>query len=203
MNKRYFEETLSFYNENAEEFTRTTKDVEFSEIQEKFLQYLQDGAYILDFGCGSGRDSKAFLEKGYRVHSIDGSKELCEIATKLTGQMVEQKLFQEFDEVNQYDGVWACSSILHLTRDDLVDVLVRIKRALKENGYLYTSFKYGDFEGVRHGRYFINMTEESFGQLICEVGGFEVADLTITADVRPGREEEKWLNVILKKNDTQ
>ena len=67
------------------------------------------------------------------------------------------------------------------------------------SGIFYTSFKYGNFEGVRNDRYFTDMTESSFAELINEVTGFEIIEEWITSDVRPDREEEKWLNVILKK----
>ena len=59
--------TLKYYNENATSFSATTQIVDFSITQDKFLALLQPNAYILDFGCGSGRDTKYFMEHGYRV----------------------------------------------------------------------------------------------------------------------------------------
>lgn len=73
------ENTLQYYNQNATKFIENTKSVEFHSVQDKFLSYLSAGSYILDFGCGSGRDSKYFLEKGYRVDAVDGSEEICKI----------------------------------------------------------------------------------------------------------------------------
>ena len=74
--------------------------------------------------------------------------------------------FNELSIVNKYDGIWACSSILHLSLDDLVDVFKRMSKALKDEGIIYTSFKYGDFSGERNGRFFTDMTEDSFAILI-------------------------------------
>jgi hypothetical protein len=108
-------------------------------------------------------------------------------------------LFQDLQEVQRYDAIWACSSILHLSYAELVDVIKKIVVALKDKGLLYISFKYGDFEGIRNGRYFIDMTEESLEKLLKEVGGIEVEELCLTSDVRPGRGEEKWLNLFLRK----
>ena len=71
--------------------------------------------------------------------------------------------------------------------------------AIKENGLIYTSFKYGSFAGVRNGRYFIDMTEDTLMELLQAVGGLELEELWITSDVRPGRGEEKWLNLFLRK----
>ena len=193
------DETLLYYNTNAPTFTEGTLNVDFSHVQNKFLAKLNSGAFILDFGCGSGRDTKYFLEKGYEVEAIDGSVELCKIASKYTGIKVKHMLFQELQEIEKYDAVWACSSILHLPYEELVVVMKKMITALKENGLLYTSFKYGIFEGMRNGRYFIDMTEESLENLLQEVGGIEIEEQWITSDVRPGRGEEKWLNRFLRK----
>lgn len=103
--------TLKYYNENATSFSATTQIVDFSTTQDKFLALLQPNAYILDFGCGSGRDTKYFMEHGYRVEATDGSEELCKLASTYTGVSVKYMLFQELDEQKKYDGIWACSSI--------------------------------------------------------------------------------------------
>lgn len=191
--------TIDYYNKNAKQFVETTASVEFHNMQHKFLDKLPKGATILDFGCGSGRDTKYFLEQGYCVEAIDGSVELCKLASEYTGIKVQHMYFQELSEVEKYDGIWACSSILHLPVSDLVDVMRKMQIALKANGIIYTSFKCGTFAGERNGRYFTDMTEDTFAILLQRVGGLAVEELWITSDVRPGREDEKWLNSILRK----
>ena len=191
--------TLNYYNENAEEFTASTINVDFTSVQDKFLSKLSSNSSILDFGCGAGRDTKYFLEKGYIVDAIDGSEELCKLASEYTGIEVKHMLFQELSDIEKYDGIWACSSILHLPYAELVDVMKKMRLALKDTGIIYTSFKYGSFEGVRNGRYFIDMTEESLEKLLQDVGGLDVEEIWVTSDVRPGRGEEKWLNLFLRK----
>ena len=192
-------ETLDYYNNNAKSFIEGTANVEFYEVQDRFLSHLSQGAFILDFGCGSGRDSKYFLQKGYRVEAIDGSEKLCEMASAYVGIPVKQMLFNELDEMNKYDGIWACSSILHLPKAELKDVFQKMEKALKTNGIIYTSFKYGSFEGMRNGRYFTDFTSEEFQSFIVETDGLKVQDEWITGDVRPGRGDEKWLNLIIQK----
>ena len=191
--------TIQFYEDNAETFISGTVNADMHEARQRFMKLLPADALILDFGCGSGRDTKAFLEQGYRVDAADGSAELCHIASEYTGIPVKQMLFQELSAVSQYDGVWACSSILHLPRRELVDVLQKISFALKTEGVLYTSFKYGEFEGIRNGRYFIDLTDESFELLMTEIPSLWLVETWITSDVRPGREDERWLNILLKK----
>ncbi len=193
--------TLDYYNQNSSVFTETTVDVEFSEIQDTFLSYLSEGALILDFGCGSGRDTRYFLKKGYRVEAVDGSEEMVKTASLNTGIPVRKMLFQELDETDKYDGIFACASILHVPYNDLPDVIRRMCKALKPNGIMYVSFKYGTYEGERNGRFFTDMTEERFEKLLPEIPELTIIKDSITGDVRPGRSEEKWLNVFLRKAD--
>lgn len=193
--------TIEYYNKNAEQFVQGTLSVDFTATQKRFLSKLSVGTCILDFGCGSGRDTKYFLDKGYLVEATDGSAELCKLASEYTGICVKQMLFEELDESEKYDGIWACSSILHLDKRALKDVLKKMAAALKTDGVVYTSFKYGNFEGERNGRYFADFTLETFGEYMREVPELQIEEYWITGDVRPGRGEEKWLNLILRKSD--
>ena len=190
--------TLDYYNQNADAFAAGTVSVDFKKTQDRFIVALQ-GKKVLDFGCGSGRDSKYFLEAGLDVVATDGSEELCKVAGKYTGLPVQQMLFEELDDKNRYDGIWACSSILHLPKNELKIVFFKMVDALTSNGIIYTSFKYGDFEGERNGRHFTDFTYEKFCEFIKDIRDIAIEDYWITGDVRPGREEEKWLNLILKK----
>lgn len=193
--------TLNYYNQNANQFVAGTLSVDFRQTQDRFLKRLPAEAAILDFGCGSGRDTKYFLEKGYTVEATDGSEELCKMATEYTGIRVKQMIFEELAEVNRYDGIWACSSILHLKKEPLREVFQKMSAALKSAGIIYTSFKYGEFEGERNGRYFTDFTLETFTEYLQGIPGLQIEDYWITGDVRPGREDEKWLNLILRKTD--
>lgn len=192
--------TLDYYNKNASSFAEKTIDVDFHDTQKHFQELLPEQGYILDFGCGSGRDIKYFLSQNFKVDAIDGSEELCRIASDYTGIKVKKMLFQELDEIEKYDGIWACSSILHLTQNELKTVFGKMVKALKRDGIIYTSFKYGNFEGERNERYFIYFTEEKFNKFVHNIENVKLKEEWITCDVRPGRGEEKWLNLILQKN---
>ena len=193
------DKTLKYYNKNAQSFASGTVSVKFTEVQDKFLEKLNSDAYILDFGCGAGRDTKYFLSRGYQVDAVDGSEQLCRIASEYTGIKVRQMLFQELDEKEKYDGIWACASILHLPKKQLREVLENMYAALKSEGWIYISFKYGEFEGERNGRYFTDFTTDTFKEFIHDMHGLKIEEHWITGDVRPGRGEEKWLNLLLQK----
>lgn len=193
-------DTLSYYNLNAKEYSESTVNADFSAVQDRFLSFLHPKAYILDFGCGSGRDTKYFLDKGFQVDATDGSKELCRIASDYTGITVRHILFRDLNGHEKYDGIWACASILHVSKAELPEVFRRMIIALKTDGIIYTSFKYGDFEGERNGRYFSCYTEESFRELLELFPELQIIDEWISGDIRPGREDEKWLNLIIRKS---
>jgi len=188
--------TLHYYNQTAQTFVQATIDADLSKLHHRFLKLLPIQAHILDLGCGSGRDAKAFLDAGYRVTAIDGSPGCCQLASDYIGQEVLCQTFEKLDCYQAFDGVWACASLLHVPYAQLTGIFAKIVRALKPGGYLYTSFKYGDFEGDRNGRYFTDLTEERLTGLIEPVAGLEIVETFVTGDVRDGRGGEQWLNVI-------
>lgn len=191
--------TIDYYNENAQSFIEGTVSVDFTAVQNVFLELLPKGARILDLGCGSGRDTKYFLDCGYAVDAVDGSEELCRAASEYTGTNVRQIFFGELDAVEEYDGIWACASILHVKRDELPGIVRKMSLATKENGIIYVSFKYGDFEGERNGRYFTDMTECSMAELLVDFPELKLEKQWVTGDIRSGRGDERWLNMILRK----
>lgn len=194
------DETLNYYETNAADFVKDTINADMGFNRRKFLDRLPRQGRILDFGCGSGRDTKAFLDLGYEVEAVDGCRELCEIAANYTGIRVKQMDFLELNEKEKYDGVWACSSILHLPYEKLKVVMVKMAAALKKNGVFYISFKYGDFAGWRNGRYFTDMTEDGVRRLVEEIDGMAVEEMWVTADVREGRRDERWVNAVGRMN---
>ena len=90
-----------YYNENANDFINTTVNVDLSELYEKFLKYVPKNSHVLDAGCGSGRDSKYFLDNGFKVSAIDASIEMVKGAKLLTGLDVKQIYFQDIIEINK------------------------------------------------------------------------------------------------------
>lgn len=223
------ERTISYYNENAEAFCEGTRNADMSETRERFLRYVQLGGLILDAGCGSGRDSKYFLEHGYHVVAMDASEEICRLASEYLGQAVECRRFEEITEKEIYDGIWACASLLHVPYAELSETIAKLGDALVDGGVLYASFKYGGEEETRKveqkqseeiedvwgkeereerdagGRYFTDLTERGWEKILAEaekyMKGFriEMVECFVTGDVREGRGDEKWLNVVGRK----
>lgn len=190
--------TLSWYKENASQYTAVTYSSLVHDALGEFLSRIKKGGTILDYGCGSGRDSDYFLKRGYSVVSLDGSKEMKAEAERLFGIKVRLASFLSLDEVEKYDGIWAQASILHLFEGDLKTALLLINKAMKKGGVLYCSFRKGDKDGYEEGRWYTNMTESRFSSLLPE--GLHVEKTWEGKDVRPGI-DKTWLSIICRKEN--
>lgn len=190
--------TLEYYQRHAQDFFSTTVNVDMASLYHPFLQHIPERGRILDAGCGSGRDSKAFLEKGYQVDAFDASSEMVSLASQHTGLGVKQMTFSDINDVERYDGIWCCASLLHVSAEALPDVMSKLARALKTGGTWYVSFKYGETERVKDGRHFTDLTEQGLEKLIAPLTDIVLINNWKTIDKRPDR-DEMWLNALLQK----
>jgi SAM-dependent methyltransferase len=191
--------TIDYYNRHARQFYDSTVGADMGALHAPFLALLPPAGHILDAGCGSGRDSWYFTEQGYRVTAFDGAEELVALSSQLLGRPVLRLTFQEVAWSEEFDGIWACASLLHVPRADMDDALGRLTRALKPGGAMFLSFKYGDREEERDGRLFNSYDESAFRRLLSRQTDLEEIRLWTTADVRPERSGEVWLDVLLRK----
>lgn len=189
---------MNYYDENGQEFFNGTFNTDMSSHHNEFLKLLRENSNILDAGCGSGRDAKRFKDLGFNVTAIDGSKKMCELASEYTNVNVKHMQFQEIEFEDEFDGIWASASLLHVPSSQIDMVLNKLKKSLKDKGIIYASFKLGDFEGERNGRYFNDLTEETARDLF-EKNAFEIIKTWLTNDARPGRENERWVNILARK----
>lgn len=190
--------TLKYYQQHADRFFTSTVSVDMSSLYQPFVAALPDGATVLDAGCGSGRDSKAFAGMGYRVEAFDASAQMVTLATAFTGLDVQEKRFDQLEAVARYDGIWCCASLLHVSQAELPEVMRRLAQALKPGGVWYVSFKYGDSERVQEGRHFTDLNETALERLVAPLEGITITSTWQTADKRPDR-HETWLNALLRK----
>ena len=188
--------TQQYYRDNAKKFIEETLDKEMHAQYALFEKYIPKPSSILDAGCGSGRDSLYFKSKGHQVTAFDNSQQMCSFASELLGQEVLCLGFEGLAFEKSFDAIWASASLLHISKIQMPDILQKLASALKDKGTVYASFKYGEDEFMKDGRFFNAYTEESFTELIKETP-FTCAEIVILQDTRPQREDESWLNAIL------
>jgi len=195
------DKTINYYNENAESFYHNTIDINMEHFYQKFLEHIPNKGKILDVGCGSGRDSLYFINNGYDVTSIDASEEMVKMSSSLTGQSTIHLRIEDINYKNKFNGIWACASLLHIEKKLTEKVLISLGNALKKSGVLYASYKYGTNTNILEDRYYNNFDESSFGLVIGNIKNLDIINQWTTVDLRPSRENEKWLNVLLEKNE--
>lgn len=190
---------MDYYRENAEAFVSATRTVDMQPLYRRFLPLVPKGGHILDAGCGSGRDARHFLELGYRISAFDAVAEIAVLAEQATGVRVEVRRFQELDEREAYDAIWACASLLHVPAAELAGAFARLAQALRPGGVLYCSFKHGRGEREAEGRRFTDLDEAGLAELIAQTPTLRLIDELITGDQRPERADERWLNALLRR----
>lgn len=189
------ERTNQYYEQFATEFFDRTVGANMTEIHRRFLAQLAPGGRVLDAGCGSGRDAKAFAEAGFQVTAFDASAELARLASAHCGFAVAVRCFEDVDEVDSFDGIWCCASLLHVSSAAMRSTLDRLWRALRPGGTLYVSFKHGTGERMQGGRRFTDADEPTLRQWLGRWSDLYQLDVWLTDDQRPDR-TERWINAL-------
>jgi ubiquinone/menaquinone biosynthesis C-methylase UbiE len=162
----YKEVTKTSYEKSVQRFTDCVEELASLESIHKFVCLLPRKGSVLDMGCGSGRDAKIFTKQGLSVTGIDFCENLLKIA-KANAPLAKFEL-ADMEEVNfsnaTFDGVWACSSLSHISKKDLPTILNHIYAFLKPNGYFYLTVKKGKGEEMQEddqfGKRFWSFFEE-------------------------------------------
>jgi SAM-dependent methyltransferase len=191
------EGTIDYYDRNAARFAAETGGLDMSPLYCRFLRHLSPGGRILDAGCGVGRDTLAFAERGYSVVAFDASAEMVRLARERAAGRAEvlQMGFEDVAWRGEFDGIWACASLLHVPLAEFPSVGTLLATALRPGGACYMSFKLKTGERIAGDRRFTNHTAESLNAALHGTG-FRLADVWTTHDVRVSRAGERWLNTV-------
>ena len=193
-----FEQTIDYYNQNAEQFIRETFALDMREIYKPFIELLPTKAKVLDAGCGSGRDSLFFLEQGFDVTAFDASAELVRKASELTKLNVLEMTFDKVKWENLFDGVWACASLLHVPKSQIESVFAKLLNSLKMNGVLYASFKLGKGEEMKNGRFFAYYSKAEILKIVSLIISNKDIKHWENKDFRNKNGDQMWINLIVK-----
>ncbi len=190
--------SISYYDKNSDTFIANTADVDMGKLYKPFLEYIPAGGHILDLGCGSGRDTKFFSDQSYEVIAIDASSHMVEATKRIVDADVQQLRFDEMDFTDEFDGIWACASLLHVPETELRDILEKCLKAMRPSGTMYVSFKYGNTQRTKGGRLFTDLNEAKLMALLDMLEYGLVVRHWVTTDARPDRPDENWLNALIR-----
>lgn len=192
--------TIPFYDEHGKRFFDRTINADIAHLYEMFLKYLPKDAYILDAGCGSGRDTKYFLEQGFKVSAFDGSATMATLASEYTGLEVKQMLFKDMSFEAEFDAIWANATLLHVPFKELPAIFEKFIVVLKKGGIFLATFKAGKGEIINHdGRLFIFFNEKGLKDFVAQVESLELLELNMSEDSRDEHKGEYWLNLVTRK----
>lgn len=191
---------MNFYHDNAKAYYQETIANNVSELRNEFLTLLPSNAHILDLGCGSGRDSRFFIDSGYRVSALEASQPLAQLAAKHIGQPVIVQRYQQLSGFECYDGIWACASLLHCSKQQISDVFTRCINTLKPGGVWYMSFKYGQGERLdERGRFFNNYSATELEELLSAFAQLDIKRIWEESKSHNGYLQH-WTNCLVRKH---
>jgi len=189
--------SLAYYEKNANAYIDQTLGIDMAETRRRFTTMLSLGARILDLGCGAGRDLAAFADEGFAPIGLEPVRQLADHARAHSGCDVIHTRLEMADFDNEFEGIWACASLLHVLRADLPATLKKLSTWVKDHGILFASFKCGTDERVEDGRYFNDMTPELVKELVVPAIGWKIESVWTGADAT--RANLQWTNLLARK----
>jgi SAM-dependent methyltransferase len=136
-----------FYDLKAEPYADEwyANEVMLVSIKEYLGLFATKNPLILDLGCGSGHESKRLQDNGARVIGIDYSSESIKIAKQRNPNINfhEMNYFDIDKSLGSFNGVFSCSSLIHLEINDLEQVLKLASNILKTDGLFLVIYRIG------------------------------------------------------------
>ena len=185
--------TKEYYSCNSDVYISSTQNVDMAEHYAHFTKYLDIGSYILDVGFGSGRDMLYFTNNGYNVVGIDNVEDFVNHAKDI-GLNVVLGDFHSLPYISEFDGIWACASLLH--SDNLKLAFDNLAKALKDGGYIYLSMKYGQGSAIENGRFYQYIDDQELIKL-CKQANLTIVETYYSGDLL--KRNCGWINTILRK----
>lgn len=198
---------MDYYRRHAQAYANATRDVDMLPLYTRFLEMLPERGWVLDAGCGSGRDTLTFQRAGHPVAAFDASPELAQLASEHTGLPVPVVNFLSLSETSslgvppgiRFAGIWACASLLHVAEADQAQAWARLWAWLAPGGVVYASYKLGEGERLDVlGRPFTDATEQRLRAWLTPLPGVTQVHTWLSADQRQG-ESQSWLNALVQR----
>jgi SAM-dependent methyltransferase len=189
---------ISLYDQDAELYFRETAYIDMTDEYQKFRKQIPLAGTILDAGCGVGRDTRYFIKKGYRVISLDASMKMVNLCRQYPFSYCLHVSFNMIEYIEEFDGIWACASLIHLSPEDFKASLSRLANATKQGGILYFSLKNGTGITNNGGKITYHYTNNDIKQIMIEKLMFELVEIWEN-EGKKKTDSATWTNYIFKK----
>ncbi len=191
--------TIRFYNQNADDYANQTMFLDLADLYAPFREHVPSGR-ILDAGCGAGRDTRFFIESGYVVIAFDASTEMVRKCQEYPHAYCIQRQFSEIAFKEEFDGVWACASLHHLSVEDAKSAVTKLSTALKPRGVMFVSVKAGKGNSWKNGRYFQLYDDKGIESLFAHDPRLEILRIWHSTSAGPdGDREIDWINALVRR----
>ena len=187
--------TLAHYDRRAEDFWQGTRDHDVSQNMAALLKHIEGAApyTVQDFGCGPGRDLKAFTDLGHIAVGLEGSARFAAMAREYSGCEVLEQDFLKLDlPAARFDGVFANASLFHVPGRELPRVLGELRASLKPRGVLFSSNPRGNNEQGMQGERFGAFHDLATWRTYLAAAGFTEIEHYYRPPGLP-REQQPWL----------
>jgi SAM-dependent methyltransferase len=189
--------TQRYYNDNGLAYAERTLQADMSDAYRRFLRQIPPGSRVLDVGCGAGRDLLAFSNRGYQVTGIDSSSTMVGIAIETSGAPCHVVAVEDMQFRKQFEGAWACASLLHISKCRFGAALAKIHTALIDGGAMFVSMQEGNGEKTAPDeRFFAYYSIDELKKAIA-TAGFDILESWASTDSL-GRSSQQWINVIAR-----
>jgi len=192
--------TLDFYEREAPNYTATSTQGQSRHL-DNFLSRLNPGAYILELGCGGGRDASHMIEHGFVVDATDGTQAMTRKARERFNVPARVMRFDELEAIDRYDAIWAHASLLHAARAELPRFLQGIYQALHPQGLHFANYKLGDGEGRDKLGRLTNLPTATWLEETYSAANFEILETDRYAGKGCDGTQRDWLALTVKRND--
>lgn len=197
----YYKNVINVYENNSKKYCEHHLDGKEIIDDLKFFTNTISGNSILDIGCGPGRDLRYFRDKGFDVTGVD----LCDSFLELARENIPEAVLYKQDirdldfQEGNFDGIWACASLLHIRKLEIEGVIKKLFFILKNNGLLYISLKKGSGESIEYnnyyeeGRFFAYYQKEEIHNILISAG-FEIINSYLS-----DKGNTTWISIFCKK----
>ncbi|MEQ8693798.1 MAG: class I SAM-dependent methyltransferase [Gammaproteobacteria bacterium] len=193
--------TIEYYDKYSKAYFNKNDSKNMKELYRLFLTHLPERATILDAGCGTGRDSKAFTDLGYFVTAFDASRSMVELCQRHHSFPIYHTTFDKFYCDTTFDGIWACASLLHCDEATFSPSLENLARFLRSGGILFASFVAGNGgRQSKDGRYFLDMNDETIRQVLANGIPLTFVESWLDARVSTVVSGSHWYSTLLRKD---